>query len=334
MKIRSIAKKILFYAAAVLVLATVSGAAYQSWRSAEDRDRYPAPGRLVDVDGLQIHIDCRGQGEPVVLMEAGLMSGSSGWALVHEAAARFTRVCAYDRPGMDWSEPIDRPASTREVAARLHRLIEVTETKGPYILLGMSAGGVYVREYFEAYPDEVLGMILVDSSHEQQGDRFDEVDGDNPMERILTLCSWIQPLGVVRLLGSMEMLADLYGIPDSSRSVFLANANQSRTCASMLLELQGFIPETLDVEPPRRLGDLPLIVLSQGKQPSDNEAFGVSLEQARAHRVVWNQLQLELTALSSHGERRIAHSSGHVIQLEEPQLVIDAISDMVDRVRD
>jgi len=136
-------KKFLSYGGVVLALLIGSGVAYQEVRSADDRSAYPAPGEMVSVDGLDLHLDCRGQGSPVVLLESGLTTGSTSWALVQDEIASSTRVCAYDRPGIDWSEPLEAIAGPVEVAQRLHRLIEVAQIQAPWILVGMSAGGIH-----------------------------------------------------------------------------------------------------------------------------------------------------------------------------------------------
>lgn len=201
------------------------------------------------------------------------------------------------------------------------------------VLLGMSAGGVYVREYYRRHPENVVGMVLVDSSHEQQGDRLPPFGDPGRAERMLALCTWLQPVGVVRLSGSMDALADRPGIPETSKPLLEAMFNRTHYCAATLNEMQSFAAEVRDPDPPASLGDLPLVVLSQGKAPEADEAFGVTLEQAHAVRLVWNELQLELTALSSRGRRFVAEHSGHPIQIEQPELVIDTVSELVETLR-
>ena len=325
--------KVLLAIFSVALVLTIVGATYQRQQAAADRDRFPLPGRLVEVDGLQMHLDCRGSGKPVVILEAGLGFGSSTWALVHDAMSEYSEICAYDRPGLDWSEPSNRIAGADEVAARLKKLIEISGTEGPYVLLGMSAGGVYVREYFRRYPQDIIGMVLVDSFHEQQGSRLPRFDGMQDGDQILRLCSWLQPLGVVRIISAMDTLFDQLKIPEDVRPQLQANVNQSHTCSSILAESQSFTAELLDPEPPAKLGDLPLTVLSQGNEPEAIEVLGITAEMSRAQRVAWDELQNELTALSDRGKRLIATQSGHVIQLDQPQLVIDAVADMVAELR-
>lgn len=319
---------------ALVVLLPLAGAAYQWLAERSDLKRFPPPGRMVDVDGVAMHLDCRGSGRPVVIMEAGLTTGSWSWGRVPDALRDVTEVCTYDRPGMGWSEPIDHPAAAAEVADRLHRLVELAPIEGPYVLLGMSAGGVYVREYYGRYPDDVVGMVLVDSSHEQQGNRLPETGDASQMERMLALCRWLQPVGAVRLSGALDMLTDQPGIDAQSKPLLKAMFNRSAYCRAISNEMQAFAGDVRDADPPASLGDLPLVVLSQGKAPEADETFGMTLEQARAMRVVWDVLQRELTALSSRGQRFVAYHSGHPIQLEQPALVIDTAGDLIRSLRD
>ncbi len=318
----------------LIVAASSAGALYQWIQSRSDAQRFPPPGRLVAVNDLEMHVDCRGSGRPVVIMEAGLTTGSWSWGTVFDAIAEQTEVCAYDRPGMGWSEPLGRLADAGDVARRLHALIRLAGIEGPYVLLGMSAGGVYVREYYRRYPDGVVGMVLIDSSHEQQGDRLPPVEGEEDFARIVRVCSWLQPLGLVRALDAMDvMLENQAPIPEDARALLRSRVDQSHYCAALLDEVRSFEAEVHDPTPPASLGDLPLLVFSQGNEPQGSEPFGLSEAQARAQRKVWDVLQEELAALSTRGERRVAERSGHVIQLEQPEIVIDGVTELLEDLR-
>ncbi len=321
------------YALVLLVVTIIAGFVYQWFSARADSKNFPPPGVMHSVDGLNIHMDCRGQGTPAVILEAGLTFGSTSWGLVHDALAQQTRVCAYDRPGIDWSEQTRVPLSAERVAERLHTLLNVAKLDGPIILLGMSAGGVFVREYYARYPEQVVGMVLVDSSHEQQGNRLPSIGGTSQLSTMLTLCSWVQPLGIVRALGVMDGLLERYELPEPQRQLLTATVNQNHTCAAMLRESEGFNREIFDTDPPRSLGTLPLVVLSQGKTPAADNEFGLPIKQAREMATIWDELQTELTRLSTAGQRHIARESGHVIQLEQPQIVIDAVTELVTRLR-
>jgi len=226
-----------------------------------------------------------------------------------------------------------RSAGATEVADRLHELLSTAGIDGPQILVGMSAGGVYVREYFHRYPQDIVGMVLVDSSHEQQGLRLPKMTGSENMTAMLTLCVWLQPIGVIRAFGFLDALLDQYDLSQDVRDLLSASMNQSHACSVIRDETSGFQADVNNPHPPRPLGDLPLTVLSQGKPPAANEQLGTTLEFATRTAVVWNQLQEELTALSSRSVRRIAQKSGHVIQFEQPDLVVSAITEQVAQYR-
>jgi len=317
----------------LMLITAVVGAVYQRVASRADLDAYPPPGRLVDVDRLTLHIDCRGEGEPTLVLEAGLTSGSTTWGLVHDALARKTRTCAYDRPGLDWSEPLDHGSTASEVAERLHALLGAAGITGPQVLVGMSAGGVYVREYYARYPENVVGMVLVDSSHEEQARRLPQSGIASRMARMLELCTWLQPLGAVRAFGALDMLIDQQTLPENLRASMRASLNRSYTCTVVLQEIGSFAADLDGAAPPRPLDHLPLLVLSQGKPPEADEAFGITRELAERQRAVWNGLQGELTALSSRGHRVIAAKSGHVIQFDEPELLIREVDSFVRTLR-
>src|SRR3989304_8969128 len=108
------------------------------------------------------------EGSPTVILEAGASSPSLVWFLVQEKVAEFTRVCSYDRPGFGWSESTSAPLSIDQMAANLHQLLETAGIPGPYILVGHSAGGVYIRSFARHYPSEVRGVVLVDFSPASQ----------------------------------------------------------------------------------------------------------------------------------------------------------------------
>jgi pimeloyl-ACP methyl ester carboxylesterase len=329
-------KKFLLISVCTLLALAVVGATYQSIRNDQDLERFPAPGEFYQVDGLALHLDCRGSGSPTVLFESGLTSGSLSWSLVHDDIAAQTRVCAYDRPGIDWSDPINREVQAPEVANRLHALLAAAQLADDIILVGMSAGGVYVREYYDQYPEQIVAMVLVDSSHEQQGLRLPPENGSDTATLVMNACRMVQPLGLVRASGVIDtFLADMSDQADPEfLAAYSASLNRSYSCSAIYWEFLSFAQEIKDAQPPRDLGDLPLIVLSQGNEPEAMPDMGVTLEDARAQREVWNVLQQELTALSSRGQRFVAANSGHVIQFQQPELVREKILALVQTIRE
>lgn len=156
-------------------LALLAGAAYQALATARERDKYPAPGQLVEIKGRRMHLHCAGEGSPTVVVDSGLGSYSADWQLVQPEVAKFTRICTYDRPGYGWSQPGPRPRTSRQMARELHSLLAAAQgagLAGPYLLVGYSLGGFNVRLYARQHPDEVAGLVLVDSAHEEMLSRL------------------------------------------------------------------------------------------------------------------------------------------------------------------
>ncbi len=327
------ARRIALFITGLIIVTAIAGFIWERRSADNDRAEHPAPGRTFEVDGLAMHIDCRGAGAPAVLLEAGLMSGSASWLRVHETIAASTRTCAYDRAGMDWSAFGDYDASADAVVSRLRALVERAGEPGPWVMVGMSAGGVYVREFQARYPEDVVGMVLVDSSHDGQSYRLPTSGGLDRLEQMLKLCQILQPVGLVRLTSSLDDLMSWYHLPAAEQALFNANYYQTHSCRAIARESAAFTADLARNITPRTLRDLPLIVLSQGNEPRGDAETGQTDEQARSQREVWDQLQLELAALSSRSERRIATRSGHIIQFEQPELVIQAIDDMVEGLR-
>jgi len=321
-----------------LVIIMAAGAIYQAAASASDLKKYPPPGQLYDVGGHKLHLYCTGEGSPTVILEAGAASPALAWYLVQEKVAGFTRVCSYDRAGFGWSDPGSGPLSSEQVAANLHNLLETAQVSGPYILVGHSAGGVYIRSYTRQYPSEVLGLVFVDSSHESQNLRFppkfqEYSERQNLMTR---LCQFISPFGAMRVTRAWDML-----IPESVASsemgeAVMATMYRTPYCSAAYDEMIIFTGSLSQPEGPASQGDLPLIVLSAGASFDQMPAAVVTaIGRDTLTQVIQvsQELQQELASLSTQGVQVIAEKSGHYIQWDQPDLVIDAIRTMVMQVR-
>ena len=156
---------------AVLVLASI-GATYDNVVRTGDQATVAAPGKLYDVGGHRLHLDCRGQGSPTVVLSNGLGGVSAAWARIAGPVAETTRVCAYDRAGQGWSEEAASPRDGVESAEDLHTLLAAAGEHGPFVLVGHSTGGTYAMTYAARYPEQVAGLVLLDSSSPEQFTRM------------------------------------------------------------------------------------------------------------------------------------------------------------------
>ena len=324
--------------AVILAIAMLAGAIYQAAASASDLKKHPSPGKLYDVGGHESHLYCTGEGSPTVILEAGAGFPSISWFMVQEKVTEFTRVCSYDRPGFGWSEPVPGPLSSDQVAANLHGLLESAGVPGPYILVGHSDGGVYVRSFANQYPTEVRGMVLVDASHERQNLRFPAKFKEYSERQNLTtkLCQYLSPFGAFRLVKLWNlMLPETIGSSDRGKEV-IATLYRTPYCKAAYDELIAASEMLSQPEGPVSLGDLPLIVLSAGAtydEMPEVAVMAIGADVIAQMDQVSQELQQELVGLSSQGEQVIAEQSSHYIQWDQPNLVIDAIRTVLEQVR-
>ncbi len=184
---------------AVLALTSI-GAAYSNIALTREVD-YAVPGQLYDVGGHRLHLDCRGHGSPTVVLSNGLGELSASWARIVGPVAETTRVCAYDRAGQGWSENAADPLDGIESADDLHTLLAEAGEQGPYVLVGHSTGGTYALTYAARYPDQVAGMVLLDSSSPEQFTRMPAYPGQyQMMRRGLALMPTIRRVGIAELI--------------------------------------------------------------------------------------------------------------------------------------
>jgi len=317
-----ILKRLLIIIGVTLIVAIVGGRIYQVTSEAADMARFPAPGKMVDVDGHLMHIHCRGKGSPTVIIEQGLQGVSTAWDDITKEISSFTSVCAYDRVGLGYSEPIEHATRASEVAELLNRLLAGAGVNDEIVLVGWSAGGVYIREYYRLYRDETRAMLFVDSAHEQQQNRLPQSSGGDP-NAMLRIARFLAPIGLVRLSGIVKQQIEYSPAPKQLKSRLIALYEQSHVIQTMLNESESFTLDTQSEQPPASLGNLPLIVLSRGQQ-------GAPPEEQRAR----DAMQQELVALSANGKQVIAAESGHGIQYDQPELLIDSVRELVELVRE
>ena len=182
--LRRIVTGLLSLAALTIVLAS-AGAIYESVAARSDARAYPAPGRLVDVGGFRLHIHCTGSGSPTVVLDAGLGGSSLDWSLVQPELATTTRVCAYDRAGMGWSDPSPAPRTPAAAADELHRLLVKANITGPYVQVAHSLSGKSARLFARRHRDEVAGLVLVDTRSEHMDALTTKTENDAFIEAVL-----------------------------------------------------------------------------------------------------------------------------------------------------
>jgi pimeloyl-ACP methyl ester carboxylesterase len=291
------------------------GAIYQAIATANDRRIYTPPGQMVDIGGRRIHMVVMGHdsGQPTVILEAGMASFSSNYYWVQNELAASTRVVAYDRAGLGWSDPFSEPQDAYQSAHDLHAALQKSGIAGPYVIAGHSYGGLVVRAFTDLYPNEVVGMVLIDASHPDQWAHIPvSQDGKfNGWANILT--AFFARLGVVRIF---HLESGLYtGLPqrqaDEMEAILARPESWQRSGEALLIWNERTRPQ---INQARSLGDLPLAVLGVTEQPIYGD--------------VLTSLQNELPSLSSNSVHFVEEGATHenlVSERQHAQVVAEAI---------
>lgn len=318
---------------------------------APDAPASAAPGRLVDVGGYRLHLNCTGKNGPTVVLIAGGGDFSFDWGLVQPDVARFTRVCSYDRAGSAWSDPGPTPSTMRQEVYELHTLLLAAGIKGQYVLVGHSIGGLIARVYAEQYPKEIVGMVLVDSTHEDttlmyQGKlvRVRDSARGTPIPAPQTMKSGPPKPPTKEDIEQFQFDQQTFGAPKISppfdklsppiqamRLWFLSQPPRAAAGAALWAEeLQ--VMYAARARTPYPLGNIPLVVLLPKAEYGDPPP-GISLDEWKRINEEKHQQKVGFTSLSHNSKLIVAERSGHHIQLDEPQVVTDAVRLVIGAAR-
>jgi pimeloyl-ACP methyl ester carboxylesterase len=330
---------------AVIVTFLAAGVLYQSISLRRHRRRYPPPGHLVDVGGHRLHVHCQGSGRPLVLLESGIAASSLSWAMVQPEIAKFTRVCAYDRAGLAWSDAAPGHRSFERILTELSGVLAAVAPNEQCVLVGHSFGSFIVRAYAARHPSTTAGLVLVDPPTEwleTTDERGRLLRGGAQLSMFGALLARIgvvraclglltggapgAPRHFVRIFGPTtartleRLVGEVRKLPPAVHPVVQGLWCQPKCFSAMaeylrVLEREG--ASLAAMVPPR---EIPVIVVSSEDQPAEHVA---------AHRA--------LAELSAHGRHVTATHSTHWVQFDDPAMVVGLVRDLVfgrvDKVR-
>jgi pimeloyl-ACP methyl ester carboxylesterase len=290
-KIRRWARVLGWILAGILTL-SLTGTVYQEVATRRDQQMLPPAGELIDIGTHRLHLNCTGYGSPAVILEAGNLGMSADWIKIQQRVAEVTRVCSYDRAGTGWSDTGPAPRDADQISVELRTLLTHASVAPPYVLVGHSYGGLYALRYTGQYPDDVDGLVLLDSSHPEQFTRSAEGRAmfrrTNRLGAVLPL---LTQLGIVRLTNFLPAHPDL---PPQQRTQVRAFHSTTRHVTSSVAEFRCTAATTTQAGSTRSVDDKPLAVVTAGEQTGD-----------------WLQMQDELAALSSNSIHRIVAGASH-----------------------
>lgn len=304
--------------------------------------RVPPPGSMIDVGGFKLHVQCGGEGSPTVILDAALGGSSISWAWVQPEIARLTKTCSYDRAGFGWSEPGPMPRTVGRMAAELRTLIDRAGLQPPFVLVGHSFGGLVMRVFAARHRGDVAGLVLVDPAHPE--DWVTPAPKEQiKIDRGVRLCRYgtvAVRLGIARLVAALGMagvmgiargvvtivsrgeisredegiLAPVWKLPPEAQVPLQQFWTDQKFFAALGSQIQSICisaAETLEASA-GGYGDLPLITISS----TDPGEYRIRQQDA-------------LARLSTRGRHVVAAQSGHWVPLDEPQIVIDAIREVL-----
>lgn len=315
-------KRIMFYLIIGILALAAIGAIYQVIATALDKRAYPPPGQMIDVGGYQMHLYCTGanvDGSSTVILENGLGSISSAWALVQPEVAKGTRVCSYDRAGMGWSDSSPELRDAVHIAKDLHTLLHNANIMGPYVLVGWSFGGLYAREYAGQYGDEVVGLVLLDSSHPDQWTSTPE--GQRQFEsnaKIYSIAPALVRLGVMRVMGLVQPAS---GLPTPYSEALKASFAATKDWDTQSAEFLASLTTAAQVRETEVLEDTPLLVLTateHGTPPKQEQ--------------LWQDWQIELASLSTNSVHQIVEGADHASFWRDPEIAKVSIAAILEAV--
>lgn len=317
--------------AAACLLSLVVPALWNLAMVKREHFRNPVPGAFYSVDGTPMHINCTGSGSPTVVLEHAASASYMLWRRVQPELSQLTRVCSYDRAGHGWSPERGGPRDAETIVHELHSLLDQARVKRPFIYVGHSAGGLYVREYAREYPNELDGVALIEASSPQQIDALpgwrtswgeDQRDRERNLwkDRLKEWSGWDRLTGNCRVslgdqdrpfLGQYQAMQCRPGYVDTDEA-----------------ELPDFDTSSKQAAGLHSFGQIPLLVISRDPL---HEAADTPKDISATR--IWQQEQEESKHLSPISWRVIAKGSGHMVPFDRPELLVSQLTLLVDYVR-
>jgi pimeloyl-ACP methyl ester carboxylesterase len=279
-------------------------------------NKYPPVGKMVDIGEYQLHMYATGTKTnlPTILLESGsgTPSSVSDWRFIQPELAKLTRVISYDRAGYGWSESASNARTSEQIVEDLHKMLEISGEKGPFILVGHSFGGFNMQLFAHRYPNQVAGLVLIDSS----------LLGKSPevSDSGLFFQGTLRALGAMRVMGELGMLPVPEAVMSDKRSKeFLYQDFYNKDQRSELSLMASADEEQLKKVQKDGLGDLPVIILSSRAEEKEHKD--------------WQKAQDGLLQLSTDSKRRIVENSSHYIHHDQPKVVMDSILEIIEKMK-
>ncbi len=266
-------------------------------------------GEMIPLGLHRLHSLCLGDADVTVLFEPGLGGSSLEWLPIAEEITNRARACIYDRAGYAWSDPGNSTRHVTRLASEARQLLSKLDIDNKVILVGHSYGGLIMRQLASTMPDKVLGLILVDASHEEQ---FTRLAGESSKSMLPTSNNFV--------VSAPELPA---GLRDDIKKKVQAFSRMRKTYTALHAEISSFRDSCTYIKQTRGKFDFPVVVISRGLDPY------IDTSEANNKDKIWHELQTDLLTLSDNSQQIIASESGHHIHIDQPELIIESIDQLL-----
>ncbi len=267
-------------------------------------------GRYVRLDSFRLRVDCEGEGDVTILFEPGLGGSAFEWQPLQQTLKSRARSCVYDRAGYGWSGSSPYPRTARRLATEANRMLAAMDINGPLILVGHSFGGFVMRLLALQRAENILALVLIDSSHESQLERLEKLNGRSMM-----------PSGNSFVISPADIPASL---PADVQNEIRRFSQTRKAYAALHSEMSRFRESADQVRRSRVVVPYPVVVIRRGRDLHTTDYKG-DLKTA-----IWKELQQDLVTLSERGRIIVAEQSGHHVHADQPELVVNVIISLID----
>lgn len=309
--------------------------------------RPQSPGEVLYLQDKRVYYTAKGQKSPTIVIEAGLGSTSAEWWTIQTALSSSARVVTYDRAGYGWSELVQGPRTSRQIALELKRLLDALKIDPPYILVGHSQGGLYVNHFCRLYPDVVGGIVLIDPMSPDdvrfRQELLPRVYKRSGVDKLsfLKIQAWLSGFGFLRFMKPFLLKSPQFApygsLPPGAFRAFWNNLLTPKTS-------QTALNEYLQTRDPRNMielknsGSFPAVPLRVVVHNADKmrEALvrwgDLSRDEADTVENLWQELMRAHAMLSPKGKIVSTGTASHLIHLTQPDVVVRTILEIVHEV--
>lgn len=306
-----------------IIFIVVAGFIYEQTSRLVAESKFSPEGEFTEVRDHKLHYVKKGTGSPTVVFDAGAGDGIFSWSKVQNKVSKYASTISYDRAGIMWSERGNNPKNSKQISTDLHELLIKSKAQKPYIIVAHSLSGLTLRSFISDYNEDILGVVFVDVSHPDQINRFPKETGLFFDKTPAWLINFANAIGIVRLF-----FIPTYPNTDKNDPINIQlKALGPKSISAAVEVLQSFKSITNEAAKISTFGNIPLTIIT-GASPERYKYLKNSILEKQFNNI-WSELQKDLLKLSSDSKQILAKKSGHIVQMEEPEIVIESIYEMV-----